>query len=293
MKVVYHIGLHCTDEDRALRCLLRNAGELSGRGTIVPSPGRFRPVLRKAMVELRGAPAPREMQEAVLDAVMDADRAERLVFSSDSFLCVPARAVSEGVLYPQAAERAVWIRNLFPERPAEFVFALRNPATWLPALQARFAAEESFADVLARIEPERLSWPDMVRRFRDAVPGSEITVWADEDTPLIWPEVLGALSAHPAPETLEGAGDFAESLMEEDGQARMRAWLAEHPPRSPAHRRKVTAAFLDRYARAEAIEVEYDLPGWTAERVARLTERYEADLDAVARLDGVRVLSAS
>ncbi len=38
MEIVYHLGAHCTDEDRLLRCLLKNRGILAQQGIIVPGP---------------------------------------------------------------------------------------------------------------------------------------------------------------------------------------------------------------------------------------------------------------
>ncbi|WP_116084305.1 hypothetical protein [Tropicimonas sp. IMCC34011] len=291
MRIVYHIGLHCTDEDRALRCLLKNSEMLRAHGTVVAVPGRFRPVLREAMVTLRGQPAGADTQESVLDAVTDVDSPERIVFSSDSFLCVPARAVGAERLYPQAGERAPWIRNLFPDDPAEFALSLRNPATLLPALHERMGEDHDFAEYISRIAPEKLSWAEMVERLVAAVPGCPVTVWANEDTPLIWHDVLRALAGHPEDMTLEGETDFLGTIMKPEGVTRMDSYLASHPPKTPDHRRRITAAFLDKFARPGAVEEEFELPGWTQELVGRLTETYEADLARIAGMDGVRVIA--
>lgn len=294
MRFTYHIGLHCTDRDRALGCLLRNGAALAARGTAIAAPERFRPALREAMLALKGTPAPAEMQERLMDAVTDLDAPEHVMFSSDSFLCVPARAVSGGTLYPLVSERAPWIRNLFPDSPAHFCLALCNPATLLPALQSRFAESESFDDFLARTTPEALSWADMVARLRAAVPDAEITLWCNEDAPLLWPEILALLAGAPEdpslPDGLDGAGDFLAELMHPEGTTRLGTYLEQNAPRSASHRRRIIAAFLDRFARPEAVSETYDLPGWTEERVARLTERYEADIARIDRMEGVRLL---
>ncbi|SNS54518.1 hypothetical protein [Tropicimonas sediminicola] len=292
MKLVYHIGLHSTDEDRALRCLLQNAEKLAEVGTIAPAPGQFRPVLRQAMIHLRGAPASRHIQEQVLDEVIDHDTTERLLFSNDSFLCVPKRAITGGALYPLAEERAPWIRNLFPDDPAEFAFGIRNPATLIPALQARFAEEEDFAAYLARIQPEDLSWADMVARFQRAVPDCPLTIWCNEDTPLIWYDILEALTSCPNALELEGVHEFHRTIMSEEGVERMERYFESHPSENGEQRRRVIATFLEEFATPEAVEEEYDLPGWTADRIARLSERYEADVAEVAAMEGVRFLRA-
>ena len=52
-------------------------------------------------------------------------------------------------------------------------------------------------DILTDVDPlRRLRWSDTVRNIRIHNPGVPLTVWCDEDTPLIWPEVLQAVSGH-------------------------------------------------------------------------------------------------
>lgn len=291
MKLVYHIGMHSTDQDRALQCLTQNADALEAAGTVVASPRRFRPVLREAMLHLRGTPASREIQAQVLDSVMDPESTDRLVFSNDSFLCVPKRAVAGGTLYPLAAERATWIRNLFPDDPAEFVFAIRNPATLIPALQARFAKEETFEAYLERIRPEELTWSDMIKRLRDAVPDCALTIWCNEDAPLIWYDVLDAMTGMANTHMLPGTDAFYGTLVDDAGLAEMRSAFAENPPETADSRRGHVARILAAHGRPNAGEVEYELPGWTADRIARLSERYEADIQDIQSMGGVRFLS--
>ena len=51
------------------------------------------------------------------------------------------------------------------------------------------------------------------------------------------------------------------------------------------------AAFLDKFALDEEIEEELDMPGWTEELVAELTEVYDEDVLAIQRIPGVTVLT--
>jgi hypothetical protein len=80
--------------------------------------------------------------------------------------------------------------------------------------------------------------------------------------------------------------------MNDIGFARMRSYCAEHPPQSVSQRRRVVTAFLEKFARPDAVEVDIDLPGWTAELVADLTNRYLHDVERIRRLPGVTLLSA-
>ena len=40
MQIIVHTGAHFTDDDRLIKCLLRNKDDFSKRGIAVPGPGR-------------------------------------------------------------------------------------------------------------------------------------------------------------------------------------------------------------------------------------------------------------
>ncbi|TCP63177.1 hypothetical protein EV663_101445 [Rhodovulum bhavnagarense] len=290
MEMVYHIGAHCTDEDRLLKCLLKNQGSLSREGIVVPAPSRYRPVLREMLVSLRGRAATEEQQQIVLDAVMDEDDARRLVFSNESFICMPQKVLEQHMLYPMAGEKSNWLSQLFPNDPCVFFLGVRNPATFIPALFQR-SNEADFTAFIAGVDPRRLLWSDTVRRIRNANPDAELVVWCNEDTPLIWTELLQVLSGCQEGTELRGSLDFLATLMSDAGLKRMRAYLESNPPVNAVQRRKVIAAFLDKYAIPEAVEEELDLPGWTPELVDEMTERYEEDLYEIEDMQGVRFIA--
>ena len=105
MQIVFHIGLHCTDEGRLIKTLLKNRDLLLNEGISVPGPGSYRPLLRETLQKLRGQPAGPEAQEILLDAILEDDDADRLILSNEQFLGVYARVHGGNVLYPQAGER--------------------------------------------------------------------------------------------------------------------------------------------------------------------------------------------
>ena len=292
MQVVFHLGAHCTDEDRLVRALLRNRAGFSAAGIAVPGPARYRPVLRETLVRLKGAAASAEMQETILQAVLDEGEAppQRLIFSHELLLCVLRRVVSEGGFYSMAGRKASALRQLFPGAGCEFHLALRNPATLVPAVLERLNGVE-YGDFMGAILPESLRWAPVIAQMRAAVPDCPITLWCNEDTPLVWPEALRAVAGL-GPETpVEGELDLVATLMPEEAVARLSAYLAGHPPVSIQQRQKIYSAFLDKFARPEALEVEIPLPGWTEALVERMTADYEADLAEIAAMEGVALIA--
>jgi len=290
MEIVFHIGAHCTDEDRIIRTLLKNRAALAAEGIVVPLARHYRYLFRDLLVRLKGARASPEMQDLVLDAVMAQDRPRRVVFGHDMFLGLRSDAVGSGRLYPAGPARVAALRNIFPDHAVSFCLGIRDPATFLPALHA--ASEPAAAPALpGGIDPLRLSWSALVAEMRAAAPDCPFTVWCDEDLPLIWPTVLRAVSGHGEATRLDHLDEFLAELMVPEGVERMRAYFEANPPSSDARRRRALVAFLERFGRPERLEVEIDMPGWTQEHVAEIGAAYEADVARLAQIPGVRLLA--
>ena len=295
MHIVYHLGAHCTDEERLVRCLLRNRGVLSAEGIIVPGPARYRNLLRDTAIALKGQPATLDTQALVLEQIMEEGTAERLVLSWENFLSYAPWAL-KGRLYPAAAERVRAFSQIFPEIEAEYFLAIRNPATFLPALFEKQKADpvrgKTYAGFMEGLDMFELRWSDVIESVLDENPGVPLTIWCDEDTPLIWPEVLRAVSGHADTTVLEGSDELLASIMSPEGMTRMRAYLTDHPAPNPALRRKVVSAFLDKFALADKIEIEFELPGWTEDTVASLTRIYEEDVARIMAMPEVTFIAA-
>lgn len=289
MRIVYHLGAHFTDDERLLRCLLKNRDLLAQHDIVVPGPKRYRRLLRETATRLKGQPADVADQALILEQIMEEDRASRLILSWDSFLSLP-NYVLKDKLYPAAGERVRAFCQIFPEIEAEFHLAIRNPASFLPQLHDSLKPE-SYRDFLNGADPFDMYWSEVIERILEANPGVPLTIWCDEDTPLIWPEVLRAVSGLPEDARIEGEDDLLASLMSGEGLTRMNAYIASHPPQTVMQRRKIVSAFLDKFALPERVDQEIAMPGWTAEMVAEITALYEEDVARIAHMQGLTFLA--
>jgi hypothetical protein len=287
MQIVYHLGAHCTDEERLLRCLLRNRSTLAEQGIEIPGPTRYRNLLVDMARKLRGSPATRDTQAMVLDQIIETDEPTRIVLGWDSFMGFAQSALGEH-LYPGGARRMAGFRSILPDLPHEFFLALRNPATFVPAIIEKIVPRGKPPPDVP--DPMQLRWSELVLSLRAMVPDAAITVWCDEDTPLLWTTVLQAVSGHADETVLQDTDDLLERLMGPAGLQRMNAYLASHPPADAAHRSRVVSAFLDKFAAPEAVETEIEVAGWTEGLVAELTDAYDRDVARLMQMDGVRVL---
>lgn len=291
MQVVFHIGAHCTDNDALIRSLLKNREILAKHGTFVPGPGRYRKVMSEALQKLRGAPASEEAQDVLFDAVLDEEIADRVILSNESFICVARKAIEDGMLYARA-HKSAWLRQAFPQAEVEFAVGLRNPATFVPALYEKLNPDMlPYEDFIEGTDPLALRWSDYIARLQAANPGVPITVWCNEDTPLLWPEIMREIAGIDATVPLEGDLDLVRRIMTREGVLRLSAYLKRKPPQNEIGRRRVVEAFLEKYAVEDEVEQEIELPGWTDDLVDQLTELYDDDVDEIARMPGVNFLS--
>ncbi|QUJ77352.1 hypothetical protein KDD17_04950 [Sulfitobacter albidus] len=289
MKLVLHAGVHFTEEDRLMKCLLRNAEDFSKIGVAVPGPSKYRGILRETLNAMVRAPAADGARDVLMDAILDEGDASRVILSDPNFFRTPKTAVQQGMLYPSAPVRMMRLVQLFAVDDVEIFIGIRNPATLLPILH-RKATKPEPEDFWAGRVPTDIRWSEVIGLMRSSVPQAPITVWCNEDTPLIWAHIIRQMAGLPDDRKIIGGFDLLNSIMSDEGMKRFRAYLKDHPVMTEHQKRRAIAAFLDKYAVEEAVEEELDMPGWTDELVDELTEIYDADMEAIAAIPGVRLL---
>lgn len=290
MQVVFHLGAPCTDAGLLLQSLGKNRARLAEEAVIVPALARYRPLLRETVRALKGQTASLDVQEALLDAIVDEARVDRLVFSDPRFVCINRLVVQGAQIWPMIDRQVANLRALFPLAHPEVFIGMRNPATLIPAL---FAASKfsDFTEFTEGMQPHALTWSELLRRLVLAHPDVPVTVWCNEDTPLLWGEILREIADVPFDFPLRGADDLIETIMDKTGFKRLQRYLTENPAQSEMQRRRIVGAFLDRYAIDAEIEEELDLPGWTRELIEHMSQMYDDDMAEIARIPGVTLLT--
>jgi hypothetical protein len=289
MQVVLHAGAHVTDEDRLVTCLLKNTATLAEHGTYVPKPEDYRIVLRDVINAAAKNEVGAEGRAAVMDALKPPPGTQRMILSNDSMFGTHKMAVKR-MFYPAACTRIEAFRQVFPDDTLELFFAIRNPATFMPALLDK-TNFHSIEDMFRGYDPFSFRWTELFERLRAQSPDLPITVWCNEDTPLIWSEILREMAG--LDPMAEVAGEFAllEEIMTEGGMARFRDYMKGHPGMTEVQKRRVIAAFLDKFAKEDEVEEEYDIPGWGVDVIDGLTEIYEEDIFAIPRVPGLTLLT--
>lgn len=290
MQLVLHTGAHYTEEDRLLKCLLRNKEDFSKRGIAVPGPSSFRGLFRDTLNAMHKAPAAPDARDVLLDAALDDASADRLVLSDPNFFRTPATAVMKGHLYPDAATRMMHMAQLFPDDDIEIFLAIRNPASLVPILY-KHAMDQKHAAFWGTRTPLDLRWSETLGQIRESAPEVPITVWCNEDLPLIWSQVVREIAGLELHEKIAGGFDLLATIMSKEGMQRFRTYLDTHPDMTEIQKRRVIGAFLDKFALDEEIEEELDMPGWTEELVDEMSDIYDDDMIAIQRIPGVTMIT--
>ena len=259
MQLVIHTGAHFSEGERLMKCLLRNKDIFSKKGIAVTGPGKYRPLLKQTLDALRTAPAADGARDVLLDAIMDEEDADRLLLSNAHFFGAPRAAVRGEILYPSAAEHMIQILKLFPDDEIEMFTALRNPSILLPAMYEQ-SLKPSMANYLGVADPCEIRWSDTLYAVRDAIPAIAITVWCNEDTQLIWPQVICEIAGLKLGEEIVGEFDLLNDIMSKEGMERFAAYLKLHPDMTEVQKLLIISAFLDKIALEERLRKNWISP---------------------------------
>lgn len=292
MQLVLHTGLHETDSDRLFKTLLRNREGLRPDGIAIPGPGKYRKLISEMLNALGDmTPAP-DARDVLLDSILDQDtgHVDRLILSHENLFSVPKIAFQGGVVYRKAEQRLQTLQTIFSRDSMEVFISLRNPATFLPAL-LRATPHSDISQLLQGLDPAQIQWSDLIARITAALPGVPVTVWCDEDTPLIWGELIREFAGVEPTYPIIGAYSRMADITSQEGMTRFRSYLAEKPDLNEVQIRRVMVAFLDKYADPSKVEHEFDLPEWDDHLVQDLTEQYEEDLFDIGRMPGVTLIA--
>ncbi len=289
MEIVYHIGAHCTDDDALLKSLVKNRRPLAGEGIALPGPPKYRRVLSEAVGDAVQGKDMRHTRDSLLEEILPSPDAHRLAMSNRNFFCVPNRIFEGGSFYHLADAKLQALGEIFAEDDIEIMLAIRDPASFIPAAFAQ-SSGTSFERFMAGVDPDLISWSDLIDRIQHAIPDVKLTVWCDEDSPFIWPHVLRAMAGVDPGMRIVGGYDLIAEILTPEGIEKLKVYFRKNPPKSEGHRIKVLGAFIERFARPEVMVEEYDNPGISDEVLADFTDTYEEEVAEIAARDDITFL---
>lgn len=289
MQIVFHIGANCTDEDRLLKSILKNASALLHQRIAVPGPGKYRSLIRETIQSLDGGrPAP-DTRDILLDAIVEEDDISRVVMSNDNFIAIPKRIFDSGLFYPQAEMKVRGLHQLFPHDEISLFMGLRNPASFLQETAKR-AEVTHLGAYLGLLDPRDLLWSDVIRRIKLAAPDTPLCVWCNEDTPLIWEDLIRRISGVSPQSEIAGQYDLLSGIITPAGLSALEERMEALPSADRITRHDIIADIMQEHALPEQLEDDITLTELDPETITEMTENYEDDLEDIARMDGVELI---
>ncbi|MCG7627771.1 hypothetical protein MHM88_08140 [Epibacterium sp. MM17-32] len=273
-----------------MKTLLRNREAFLARGTSVPGPAKYRALLKECMAAAKTGTPSDDARDLLWDAILEEEHADRVVLSNPHFFGSQRDALDGQRLYPEAEERMRTLKALFPHDDLTLFMAIRSPVGFLPKLLEK-AGTGRRNTVLSTTNPRDLRWSALISRIRASVPDVPIMLWCYEDTPLIWAQLLREFGNLEAESKVKGGMDMLATIMKREGMKRLRAYLHERPQLTEPYKRRVFAAFLDKFAIEEELEEELDIPDWSPEFIEEIEQAYDDDTAQLSQIPGVTLLS--
>lgn len=288
MQVAFHVGVLGTDGDKVGNCLAAN-GPVLRKARVELSPNSLNePILSEALNALKGGVASPEMEDVVHDALVEHEDTERLVISRASLLGLPRRSLEGGGLLMQAPRQMRALSDVMPSVEVEFFLALKNPATFAPDLLQRMT--RSPVALAQSVNHADLRWAPAIRRILAEIGDRRLVLWCNEDTPMIFPEVVRRIAGLDARAPLTGDNAVAEALLTDAGKAALGAKLADVTPGSVAARRGATAAVLAEHHDPASLQARVEGFDWDQEVVDAITAAYDSDVAEIAALPGIEFI---
>lgn len=289
-QVTFHIGVQFSTGRDILLSAKANANLLRARDISLPPIRKARKIIDETLRRLDGMPPIPEEQDALLAELTAPGKVAHLVLDDDLRAGSLRDLFTGPTLYNGIETRIAPVAELFSNTSFRLSLALINPAVFLDRALASGTAIRALQSFVEAAHPAELSWREMVQRLRRAMPDVPLTIWCDEDAPLIWPRVLRHLFALPQHATPEARLLPLQPLLEPEGLTRLRAYLAKFPPETDAQYERVILLFLDKYGIEDALSPRCDIPGWDSAKIAEVTARYEDDIAALAQEEGVTLI---
>ncbi len=289
MQVVIHAGVAFTDEGQLLDSLVANKGVITQTGAFPLGPRKcrhFERIMSDSILKNLPLADTRDQLRALLP---DTSGFGRLIVSSEKFFGPIKTALQHGQMYPFAGRRIAYSQEVLEGAEVEVFAGLINPGSFIPKILTAMDPDRA-RSILDTTDLSCLSWVSMIEDLSDLAPNVKITLWENEDTPLIWGDIVRAMAGLGNDVAIKGEHTLLASLLTEQGKHQLLPLIQQEQSGARLASRDELIALFEDYAQPDQIEEELDLPGWNADIVSAFSELYAQDMAKIRTLPNVRVL---
>jgi len=290
-KLVFHLGAPSPSFEQLTFSLRKNSFLLSEHNAMVRRPGQYRAALENALMAHTLGQFTEDDRTALLRKLTMDKPDQRVLVANPSLLDEPAQIFRNGAFYGRTGEVVTALREMLPGIEMEFMLTVQNPVTMVSDLLSdmRFTTRAQFMN---DVPFEAVHWSDVVFEIKKADGYSDITLWAHEEGPIIWPMILRHVAGLDGSCDLEGDLDLVAPLIGDFPTKRLKEYLDKQTALSPAARLEIIEGFLIRFCDPEAAEQEIDLDDIDPETIETISKAYDADIERCKSMRGVNVISA-
>jgi hypothetical protein len=291
MRITLHIGAHHTRTPRLVAAIKAGTKVFARKNIYTPRPSKYRPIITQTLARLDGLPPIAEEEDAVLSQILGSrTNAEQLIMINEDWAGDHALMFKGAQLYTAIGETVQRVAELFSQHELHISMAIRNPAFLINVAQSVASPPVSLKWFLKSNDPMDLSWQAPVDQVQKVLPNAKITMWCEEDTPLIWPRIIRQVAGLPDDAPIKGAFLAIEDALIPEGAERFRSFMRNHTLTTPQQYERSVLAFLDKYADEAVMSASCSVPGWTAQTVHDLSLNYEADIAALSQREGINFI---
>ncbi|WP_439103251.1 hypothetical protein [Celeribacter marinus] len=290
MKAHLHIGVHFTKTQRLAQAVRINQRVYKRQNVVVPDVNEYRAQIDAVLRRLDGQVVPLEESRALLTRLASDESTTGLVMVDEKWCGPLESAFEEHMLYAGLADQVRRISNVFSAADLRVSMSIINPATLIGSVLDNGHAAGHANWFANNIPAPDVSWMPCIDRIQEAAPHVPLTIWTEEDAPLIWERILRHLGDLNDDVAVRGSLTAVRDMLSKEGGERLTAYAKKFTPASQAALERVSLAFLDKYEEVDTVGPVGGIPGWTHDDLAEITAGYDDDIAALSKRSGVTVL---
>ncbi|MFK5997757.1 MAG: hypothetical protein QM492_06580 [Rhodobacterales bacterium] len=288
MEIRLYIGGHQTTTEHFTAALQQNKTTLETENIVFfPSTDDIYPAIFRASKAIQQGGNAEITTADLIERFTGVRQPEILVIVDNRIIGQEHRPFEKELFFPRPGGFIKQIQNIAQGQEVQLFIETRNIADFLPAIYADQVFSNipgSFADFLAKTNPEELLWSNFINRAQGRGTLMPATVWQYEDYAYIWRDVMGAVSGYSKYQDLAAPAQKPALDTKLQTALLFYKYIQKYPVKSPAEFETLKNLFLEQnFGAAKPVTP----PEWTQQRIQELTYSYEDDWYYIERMDEV------
>lgn len=291
MDIKIHIGGNQATTAHLLKALESNKAALEAENIafILPNNDIY-PRIFIASKAIRKNGNTAEARQEFLQQFAIPENTETLIFIDDRIVGTKHRVLEKEFFSPRPSGFIKQIQTIFDDSSLRLFVETRDMATYLPFCYYNKIFDNtpsSLEAFLATVNLDDMRWSSFIDRAQGRGTAIPITTWRYEDYPLIWRDIMGAISGVAKYQDFTGPPKQLDLSVNLQVALLFYKYTQKYPVQSNEEFETLKKLFLERELNAS---YEFKSPTWTPEHIQTLTHSYEDDWYYIERMEEVEVI---